>query len=459
MELKNKAPLSLFLFAFILSALTMPEKLSVTYDEALYMDIARNLAQNLGNFTYRNTYMMYRPPVYPYTLSTLYRLLPYEHHMMAARLTSVFFYALTTALVYRFARKLGLGEWQSIAGALFYVLNPIAFATSNRALVHAQFTFLYTLTIYLFYTGRKEEPRLIYIAFATAALTILTRYTGLSIVGVMLAYLWLVDDWEWLKWKEYYIGAGVFVLVLLPWLYMGHIHYGGAFQPFEVASRVVTLDRPSSAFNYLKDVMIALTPAFVILTFLGFIGLKKDDSGWLLVSWGFIGLMGILTVVHKEVRFITFLSPVIAILSAMGVGLIHSHAGKYEKDRVIRGAITLGIVLLLFTPFIGEGIRYKEEQWDRMWLTENRVVLMASEYGFDSIIVSGRLYTLAGFYYPEAEVDQLVNYPKMRRNLERGHYDIVIYREGDPLWEYIERGNYTATAKYGPYTILTREEK
>jgi len=43
----------IFLVALSLSLLFRPPTLSITYDEALYMSIARNLAKSSSNFTYQ----------------------------------------------------------------------------------------------------------------------------------------------------------------------------------------------------------------------------------------------------------------------------------------------------------------------------------------------------------------------------------------------------------------------
>ncbi|AIF68708.1 hypothetical protein PAP_01330 [Palaeococcus pacificus DY20341] len=455
--------LDIFAFALALSILSAPPADSLTYDEALYICIARSLAKNIGSFTYQGVYMMYRPPIYPYTLSLFYRFFGYDSHLAIARLISAMFYALTAVLVYFFALKLFDDKKKGVIASLFYIFNPLSFAMASRALVHSEFTFFYTLALFLLYTGRKEsKASYIYLAFISAGIAVLTRYTGLSIIGVFLAYLYLADHWKWLRKKEYYIGFVLFGLTLLPWLYMGHLHYGGAFRTFSVASRVVTLDTPSSAFEYLKLVIKALSLTFVALIFLGFAKQNKDDRGWLLLSWSFIGLIGILTVVHKEVRFLTFLSPVMALLAAEGVYLLYETLLKVrpKSSNKLKAALLLLILLAFLAPKLPNAIEYKREEWDRVGYQEIAVLKYVKDnYNVEKIMVSPRMYTIAGYFFPEAEVDQLIAYPKMKRGILNGYYDVIIYKKGDLLWEEIkESGKYTLIKEFyeGRYNVFVR---
>ncbi|WP_456451139.1 ArnT family glycosyltransferase [Palaeococcus sp. (in: euryarchaeotes)] len=464
MERNKIISIMLFILALSISILTTPPKTSITYDEALYIDIARNLASGLSNFTYQGVYMMYRPPLYPYTLSIFYRIFEYGTHLTIARLISSLFYALTSILVYSFVIELFGDKKRALLASLFYIFNPLAFAMSSRALVHSEFTFFYTLSLFFLYKGRKNgEKPYIYLSFLSAGLAILTRYTGLSIVGVIFAYLYLVEHWEWMKRREYYIGIAVLALTLLPWLYMGHTYYGGVFRPFTVASRVVTLDKPSSAFEYLSLVTKALSMTFIGLMILGFVKQRKDERGWLLLSWAFIGLMGILTVVHKEVRFLTFLSPVMAIYAEEGIYFLYGLSIKFKPSISARtkSIILLILLLLLLIPKIPNALEYKTEEWDSVNYQETGVLTyIRAHYNVTRIMVSPRMYTLAGFFFPEAEVDQIITYPKMKRGIVNGYYDIIVYKEGDLLWEEIESSDkYILTKEFygGKFKVFIRK--
>ncbi|WP_372864760.1 ArnT family glycosyltransferase [Pyrococcus kukulkanii] len=199
---------------------------------------------------------------------------------------------------------------RSYSVAVLHVQWPRAH-DGGRELVHSEFTFFYTLAIYFLYTGRKRgEPRRIYLAFISAGLAVLTRYTGLSIIPVFLAYLWLTDYRGRVKKKEYRISFMLFFLVLLPWLYLGHLHYGGYFRPFKIANRVVTLDKPVSVSDFLKLLLNDIGIVLPVLAVLGFLKHRQDEKGYLLIGWSFIGFIMIM------------ISPVIGILTAEDIELI-----------------------------------------------------------------------------------------------------------------------------------------
>ncbi|AFL94715.1 glycosyl transferase family protein 6 [Thermococcus cleftensis] len=466
MEKGPLIPAALFLLALGTGILTMPSHDTLTYDGALYIDIARNLAQDPTSFTYQGIYMMYRPPLYPYTLSIAYHFVQDPPgQLTVARLISVIFFAFTAVLTYLLVVEMCGEGIKGVLASLFYTFNPLAFTMGTRELVHSEFTFFYTLAVYLLYTGRKKgDPLRIYLAFISAGAAILTRYTGLSILAVFLAYLWLSDHWEWVRKREYWIGALLLLLVLAPWLYLGELHYGGALRPFSVASKVVTLDKPVSLSDYLRLLLEDLGVLLPLLAVLGFLRIQKNEEGWLLISWLFMGLMGILTVVHKETRFVTFLSPVVAILAAEGVLLIRdgiaSVLGKRTTGATAYKVLAVVLAILFLAPTAEKALALKET-WDKFGNYESRVLSYASEeYPREKLLVSPRLYTMAGFYYPGAEVDMALDRQDVRGRIASGYYDLIILQEPANHLNIEESGNYVLVREFygGKFKIYLRKE-
>ncbi|ANF22916.1 ArnT family glycosyltransferase [Thermococcus piezophilus] len=463
MEKERVMPLIPFILALGVSLATMPPWNTLTYDGALYLDIARNLANDITSFTYQEVYMMYRPPLYPYTLSLFYHFVPEEYHLLVARLVSAFFFSFTAVLVYLLARDIFGDERRSIIASLFFISNPLAFTMATRELVHSEFTFFYTLAVYLLYTGRKKRNVLrIYISFIAAGLAILTRYTGLSIVVVFLVYLYLTDHWKWVKKREYWIGLILLAFTLAPWLYMGHIYYGGIFRPFSVASRVVTLDRPISVLDYINMLLKDLGYLLPALTTLGFVRLKKNDEGWLIISWFFMGLMGILTVTHKETRFITFLAPAMAILTEEGV-MILIDAVEHFRPKTLgryRTVLILALALLFLMPISRRAYDLKDT-WNVVGKYDSDILNYAADhYQAEKLLVSPYLYTMAGFYYPDASVEMILYSNKTREKIARGYYDLIIYKEPKTYLNIEESGNYLLIKKFyeGKFKIYARRE-
>lgn len=445
----------IFLVALGVQLATFPPWDALTYDGALYINIARNLATDPTNFTYQGIYVMYRPPLYPYTLSLFYHFIHEPlSQLTVARLVSVVFFALTAVLVYLFARELLKDTFKSVLASAFFVFNPFAFTMGARELVHSEFTFFYTLAVYLFYTGRtRKSSSRIYLAFISAGLAILTRYTGLSLIAVFIAYLWITEYWDWLKRREYIIGFALLLITLSPWLYMGHLYYGGALRPFEIANRTVTADRPVSVSTFVELLLKDIGHVLPALAVLGLIKQRQDEKSWLLISWPLIGFVMIMMVTHKEARFITFLSPAIAILAVEGISLIEDCIKKalelVGRPSVPRKkAITVFLSLLLLLP-VGQSAFGLKERWNGTGKYESHVLRYASEnYPGEKLLVSPRLYTMAGFYYPGAEVDMILNRKDVVEKISRGYYDVIILREPESYLNVLESGKYELVREF-----------
>jgi len=138
---------------------------------------------------------------------------------------------------------------------------------------------------------------------------------------------------------------------------------------------VVTKDTPVSTFKYLGEVLEILGVPIIILALLGFGSLKKDDIGWLTISWGVIGLFGILTVTHKEPRFLTFLMPLMGILCAQGVfsasELFFKHIPFPNRFKMVFLVLIIGIPL---ASSIQHSLQYKQT-WDIQYLEEGKAFL------------------------------------------------------------------------------------
>ena len=455
-----------FLFALGIELITFPPWDTLSYDGALYIDIARNLAVNPANFTYQGVYVMYRPPLYPYTLSLFYHFVHEPlSQLRVARLVSAVFFALTAVLVYLLTMELFERFVKGILASAFFIFNALAFTMGTRELVHSEFTFFYALAIYLLYTGRKRgSPTRIYLAFVSAGLAILTRYTGLSIIAVFVAYLWLTEYWNWVKKREYIIGFALLLLTLSPWLYLGHLHYGGALKPFEIANRAVTADKPVSVSTFLKWLFKDIGHVLPALVVLGLIRQKQDEKGWLLISWALIGFAMIMTVTHKETRFITFLAPVMGILAVEGVSLI---VDGIEKALELAGrpikpwkkAITIGLALLLLIPVGGNAFVLKE-RWNITGKYDSHVLRYASEhYPSERLLVSPYLYTMAGFYYPGAKVEMILYRKDVEKKISEGYYDVIIHKDPNTYLNILKSGNYELVKEFynGKFKIFIRK--
>lgn len=449
--MKDKIRLLAVVIPLIIGILTFPPNSTLTYDGALYINIARSIARGEG-FTYQGVYMMYRPPLYPYTLSLFFKFLPYDFHLPASRIISLLFYTLTALLTYEIGKMLLGSRKFGIIASLLYVFNPLAFTMAKRTLVHSEFTFFFTLSMYLFYLGERENRELYTVlSFFFAGLTILARYTGLVILGVFVVYLYLTREWNWIKERRYIIGLLILLLTLSPWLYLGHLHYGGAFRPFKIASRVVTLDKPVSTFEFFELLVkdIGYIPLFLLA--LGIFFTKRNEKGLLVLSWFFVGLMGILTVTHKETRFITFTTPAMALIMAKGIQGVVEKTKNIPHKAIFEG-IGVGVILIL----LFNASYNLQEFWNKTGRGETEVLSWASKnYNARTVLVTPYLYTYAGYFFPESKVEMITerNYNEVVEKIKQGYYDLVIIKGGTII---LNRYTLVKTFYDGLYKIFER---
>ncbi|WP_297438041.1 glycosyltransferase family 39 protein [Thermococcus sp.] len=447
----------LVVVAFIAAGVSINAK-NVTYDGALYIDIARNLLHGITNYTYQGYYMMYRPPGYVYTLYLVFHLTPLSPSSLltTAKLVSALFYGLTAGLVYYFALAVWGDRIKAVGASVLYMANPLAFSMATRGLVHSEFTFFYTLSLYLLYTGRRlGDRRLIYASFVVAGVSILTRYTGLSILAVIFTYLYLTEYWGWTKKKEYGVGAILTLLVLTPWLYLGRLHYGGALMPFSTATKYVTHAPPVSAFDYISS-LTSVLGIILLLTLLGIVLLKQNEEGWLLISWFLIGFTGILTVTHKENRFVTFLSPVMAILSTHALWRLGEWTRalvNWKERRTLTPAVFMVLLVLVLIPTVHSAIAMVN-MWDERGSTYVTAFDYARmNYPASWILVSQKVYTIAGLYYPHSTIQIIIPRQQVRERVKNGRYDLIVRLKSDPNVGVLESGRYREVKEFGHGTV------
>ncbi|MBU2487902.1 MAG: glycosyltransferase family 39 protein [Proteobacteria bacterium] len=124
-------------------------------DEALYLHLGRNLAENpLALRTETNEIFWKNPPLFPYLLAALFKLFG-GASMALARLATATLGAATAGLVFLLGRRL-YGAAPGLLAAALLCVNPLHGSTSTRILTDVPLTFFVTLALWLLISGRKK---------------------------------------------------------------------------------------------------------------------------------------------------------------------------------------------------------------------------------------------------------------------------------------------------------------
>jgi 4-amino-4-deoxy-L-arabinose transferase-like glycosyltransferase len=198
-------------------ALLVPmDDLKLAMDELQYQEIAVNLAEGRG-FMLSEKPTSWRPPLYPFVLSIVYRVAG-TTDPVAARVFQAGLSLVNLLLVYLLGRRL-FGERAGLGGAAIFAFYPSFLFYNNHLLTEGLFTFLLTVTAYLLAVYLDSRRALILaLAGASLGLTVLTREILLPMVAVMALLAGHVTRWRPRPWAAHVAALAVaFLVVVTPW--------------------------------------------------------------------------------------------------------------------------------------------------------------------------------------------------------------------------------------------------
>jgi 4-amino-4-deoxy-L-arabinose transferase-like glycosyltransferase len=186
-------------------------------DEVQYQDIAVNLAQGRG-FMMEGRLTSWRPPLYPFVLSVLYRLAGTTDPDVA-RIFQLVLSLGTVVVVFLLARTL-FGPRVALVSAGIMAFYPSLLFYNNHILSEVLFIFLSALTAYGF-VAYLESPCLSLLALTgvSLGLSVLTRDIVWPTVAIMIALMKYGTDLPWRRWAEHSaVLLALFLALTVPWV-------------------------------------------------------------------------------------------------------------------------------------------------------------------------------------------------------------------------------------------------
>lgn len=164
----------------------------------------------------------YYPPLLPILLSFSYAIFGLsEFSVRIVSLTSGFLFPL---LVFLFGRE-GGDEATGFLAALMLAASPTQYWMSRFGFVDMPMSFLFTATLYLFYTGyERGELRRIVLAGFTLGFAFLFKYPAILCLPIILGYF-ILDVLisrriGWRKAAAIILASEVALFIVLPWVYL-----------------------------------------------------------------------------------------------------------------------------------------------------------------------------------------------------------------------------------------------
>jgi len=337
---------------------------------------------------------------------------------------------------------------------LFFTYRLMADTPSTAFLVFATL-FFYR---YFKYNSNKE----LYIAAVLLAIGTLFKQSTAFILLAFFLYFLTTEKLNFLKKKEIWIAALIFILIELPYVIWGYIKFKGFV--FTQASSVFvpypgTTNYFTSGYTVLKNYLILFPnysswPLLIIFIlglasmykiFLGFDILIKNKDKRLNKDW-FIFLVLVIPflvssilITHNEDRYLLHTFPIIFIISSIFLLKIYDYIKKYNK--II--AIIFLVFLLSFNIYIqifsaghandlikSKSYSYLEIKNAGLWLKENSAPT--------DVIMSQSMHQIE--YYSGRSANSFPNTEEEFEVLRQGNKNLKYYMvsiiQNSPPWTY-----------------------
>ena len=265
------------------------------------------------------------------------------------RYVAIIISVITIIPVFILCRKF-CGNGLSILGTVFFVFQPRIVENSILGLGDSLFILLELSCLVLFL---QNNWKLKYLSFAFLALACLVRYEGIVLI-LPLSFLFLFKNRrDKTIIPKFLIGISIFLLVLLPMLFvrMDTIGYDGVFShsvsAIEAYSSGAKIVHGSEAtFSLIKSTALAVFPIFFIFLPLGIFGFFRNRSFDKYVVLSFLVFLS-LPIIYASIREISeprYFLTLFPIFSLFSIYTVKEIARKFDKTKLI--SIIIGITVL-----------------------------------------------------------------------------------------------------------------
>ena len=348
------------LLALLLLVAMLVRILPLTYshfwDETVYLQHARIIVDGRSNYDE----FLYRPPLLPllYALGFVVHDDLYTANVVQGIVTSG---AVLFAFLY--VRR-AFGVAPAICAALLFAFTPYLVERSHELLTDMPAVTLMLAAIWLF---DKPGAGFALLSGVAYALAVQSRFTSLFLLGyfILVVCLWPT------RWRHLiYLALGA-AITIAPYLIWVDLHYGSFLIPFAHARRIVTewtAPVPASFyFHALREIFpINLWLFFGVGTVTALSRLRElswspgtlfsaqsgERSSQLmrqavLLIWGVAFFAYMLTIPHKEVRYLLPLAIPVIVISSLGIITLYRWAMLQAAPVKIAALLFVAIILVV----------------------------------------------------------------------------------------------------------------
>jgi len=192
--------------------LTNQSGAGITPDSVAYISAARNLAEGNGLLTYNGLYLVVQPPLYPILLAII-KTITLTDPMISAGYVNGVLFGLIVYLSGLFLFRILNSFFLTFLGTVSVLISFTLIQSSVMALSELLFILLLLLFLYFFGSYQKKRDQFsLFLFSASAALSCLTRYTGIVIICTgMAGIIFMIGDSR----KKKILNSIVFLLITI----------------------------------------------------------------------------------------------------------------------------------------------------------------------------------------------------------------------------------------------------
>jgi 4-amino-4-deoxy-L-arabinose transferase-like glycosyltransferase len=359
-------------FGLLLAVLvrTVPLTYSHFWDETVFLQHAKVIIDGRTNYEEFH----HRPPL----LSFLYALgFAIWDHVYVANLVQGVVTTLTVVFAFLYARR-GFGLAAALFSGLLFAFTPYFVNASHQLLTDMPALALMLAAMWLF---DKPGPRYALLAGIIYALAIQTRFTSLFLI----VYFTLDAILSLKKIRSLaFLLAGAAVAIA-PYLVWARWNYGSFFFPFVQARRIVTEWTEPLPASFYWDALLQVFPYSMWLFFGAGVLLPVahramyrqtgEDGGrltgpaslsdqtrrqFVLLMWGGAFFAYVLSIPHKEVRYLLPSAIPVVVISALGLAELFRWCARQARPaRAVGVLLGIAVVMLDYAP----SLRKLREPW------------------------------------------------------------------------------------------------
>jgi len=354
-----------FLVLAVISALLLFSSLRghglAGYDDSYFAHEGKEMVRtgHWWDIHFNGDLILAHPPLFPWMEACSFTL--FGINDAAAKFPSVLFGFGTILLMYFLTLELTGDSWLSLLSMLVLASTQFFLKNASHAMTDVPFTFFFTLAIFFYIKGLKENK---YLAFmgVPLALALLTRsVVGFLALGIMLAHLILTKRYKTLR-SPWLVGGVVLALALsVPWYVSQYRLHGAAFFVSHLQflhSKIHADAGPgywATVFNYPLALLKYYWPwlpfliAGLVMEWRAAVN-QKDQNAFLLIAWVIIVILPFSLAQTRYPRYIMSVFPAFSILSAIALmPWVPASRGKVFFNAACAIGC-LAIVLSLFFP-------------------------------------------------------------------------------------------------------------